>query len=293
MKQILISLLLIAYASNINGQSLSKAIENVLEEYDAEVGVAVIYGGDTVVVNDGRYPMNSVIKLYQAAAVMSLCDIDSIISVKAMELHTDTYSPMLNDYAGRDFEISIADLLGYSLSLSDNNACDLLFNHTLSVAQVNAFIHSLGIDNVSIRHDENAMHQDHALSDENWNSPLAAAMLINRLLMGDIITDEYVKDMLMLFMADNNETGENRLQKPLIDTKIAHKTGTGFNDDDGHPQGVNDVGFVFFPGGYYSIAVFIKSTFYDLTTTEGIIEEISNITYQHILLDSKDIVPKH
>lgn len=270
--------------NSANGQTIQTRLEKELAKYNAEVGVAFIAGGDTIVVNNGRYPMNSVMKLYQAVAVASQCNIDSMIFIKATELNQDTYSPILKEYADKDFKISISDLLSYSLSESDNNACDILFNHTLNLNEVEKFVHGLGIDSVSIRHDENSMHNNPSLSCENWNNPLAAAMLINRLFTGGIIVDKDVMDNLMFFMADNNRTGGNRLRKLLTDVKVAHKTGTGFNDADGHPQGINDVGFMMLPDGrHYSIAIFVKHTVYDLATTETIIARISAMVYDFVV----------
>lgn len=284
MKLFVILLVGLIAMNSANGHTIQKKLENELAKYNAEVGVAFIAGGDTIVVNNGRYPMNSVMKLYQAVAVASQCDLDSMMFIKATELNLDTYSPMLKEYADKDFKISISNLLSYSLSESDNNACDILFNHTLNLNEVEKFVHELGIDSVSIRHDENSMHNNPSLSNENWNNPLAAAMLINRLFTGGIIVDRHVMGKLMFFMADNNQTGKNRLQKLLKDAKIAHKTGTGFNDADGHPQGINDVGFVMLPDGrHYSIAIFVKHTVYDLATTENIIARISAMVYDFVV----------
>lgn len=93
-------------------------------------------------------------------------------------------------------------------------------------------------------------------------------------------------------------TGENRLAKPLLPTNavIGHKTGTGFPSADGHPQGINDVGFVRLPNGRsYSIAVFVKSSRYDMEKTERLIADVSEIVwrYSDALILNKYNIPHH
>lgn len=76
----------------------SDSLQHDLEAYtatcDAEIGVAVITDrSDTICVNNDRpYPMNSVVKLYQAMAVAATLEqrgtpLDTVITIARDELH--------------------------------------------------------------------------------------------------------------------------------------------------------------------------------------------------------------
>lgn len=271
-------------------KAMKAALDDYVQTHDAKIGIAVITDRhDTVCVNNGyQYPMNSVMKLYQAMAVADEMQrrrhsLDSVITVGRDEMKEDTYSPMRDKYPTGDIHISIGDLLKYSLQQSDNNACDILFSHITGVGATDGYIRSLGFDGFAIAANEAEMHADTARVRDNRNNPLTAAMLINRLFTENIYTDEYQR--FITETLDGCTTGENRLAKPLLPAKatIGHKTGTGFTSADGHPQGINDVGFVRLPNGrHYSVAVFVESSQYDMEETERMISEISEIVFRHI-----------
>lgn len=304
---------------------LETALENYVRTHDADIGIAVITDrGDTVCVNnDRRYPMNSVMKLYQAMAVANGMQrrghrLDSVITVNRNEMEEDTYSPMRDRYPQGNFRISIADLLRYSLQQSDNNACDILFRHVVGIPETDRYIRSLGISGFVISASEADMHADTSLVNSNWTHPLAAAMLINRLFTSPVFdccgnvydsckngfgrckkelndcekNHDYIRtenaNIYQRFLTETLygcTTGENRLAKPLLPTNavIGHKTGTGFSSADGRPQGINDVGFVRLPNGRsYSIAVFVKSSRYNMEETERLIAEVSEIVWREV-----------
>lgn len=273
----------------ITAQERCTAMRTTLEDYvrthDAEIGIAVITDRhDTICINNNiRYPMNSVMKLYQAMAVADVMQrqghrLDSLIDVSRETLEEDTYSPMLTQYPRGDFRISVADLLKYSLQQSDNNACDIMFHHIVDVTETDRYIRGLGLNGFAISASEADMHSDTTRTHDNWNYPLTAAMLINRLFTERIYADEY--QQFLVNTLNGCTTGGNRLAKPLLPTNavIGHKTGTGFEAADGRPQGINDVGFISLPNGRsYSIAVFVKSSRYDMAGTERLIAEVSEI----------------
>lgn len=286
-----ISLSLFILKSDRSSQiELLSVLDNYVRSRNADIGVCVIIDSqDTIRVNNNvNYPMNSVMKLYQAVAVADYMHkhqipLDTKLSIKATELHPDTYSPLRDSLGMMDFPISVATIIKYSLQFSDNNACDMLFNHLLSIDRVEARIQELGIGEFFLSVDENAMHQNPERSIENKTCPDAAAALINQLYTDKNNSHEHRQ--FVINMLDSCLTGQNRLTKPLSGTNatIGHKTGTGFNDAFGKPQGINDVGFVRMPNKhYYAIAVFVKSSDYDMVDTEQIIADISEIVYEYI-----------
>ena len=80
-------------------------------------------------------------------------------------------------------------------------------------------------------------------------------------------------------------TGLDRLPAPLAGTGavVGHKTGTGDRNSQGKLIGINDVGFVFLPGGRrYTIAVFVKDSEETPEQTARIIADISAVVYRHV-----------
>lgn len=294
MKSKSLLLLLFAFLSIIvkagSLDSLRNEIIRTVRKYDATVGVAVMTGGgDTLTVNNNAgYPMMSVFKFHQALAV---CDymrkngiaLDSVLLISKDELRENTYSPLRDRYPEGNFGISISELMKYTLQMSDNNACDILFNRILSVKDTDRYIRSLGIDDFSIEMDENDMHENLDNCYKNWTTPAAAVRLINLFLEGDAVSGEY-HDFIYRTMTECT-TGTARLPYPLKNTGaiIGHKTGTGDRNSSGRYIGTNDIGFINLPdGNSYLIAVFVKDSAEDYETTERIIAEISSAVYLNL-----------
>ncbi|MCF2580741.1 class A beta-lactamase, subclass A2 [Bacteroides caecigallinarum] len=289
-----VAILLLVFASVVsNANSLNSLRDEILQsiiKYDAKIGVAVMINDtDTLTVNNcDKYPMMSVFKFHQALAV---CDymqkngkaLDSVLNISKDELRENTYSPLRDRYPEGNFGISISELMKYTLQMSDNNACDILFNRILSVKDTDKYIRSLGIDDFSIEMDENDMHENLDNCYSNWTTPMAAVNLMNLFLDGDAVSGEYY-DFIYRTMTECT-TGTARLPYPLKNTGaiIGHKTGTGDKNSDGRYIGINDIGFIDLPNGdRYLIAVLVKDSAEDYETTERIIAEISSMVYKNI-----------
>lgn len=270
--------------------SLRNEIIHSIDKYDAKVGVAVMINDtDTLTVNNSdKYPMMSVFKFHQALAVCHLLQmkgipLDSVINISRKELRENTYSPLRDRFPEGNIRISLSELMEYTLQLSDNNACDILFNRILSTNETDRYIRSLGIDDFSIEMDENDMHENLDNCYSNWTTPMAAVRLINLFLEGGAVSGEYY-DFIKRTMTECT-TGTGRLPYPLKNTAavIGHKTGTGDKNSDGRYIGINDIGFIDLPNGdRYLIAVFVKDSAENYETTEKIIAEISSIVYKNI-----------
>lgn len=273
------------------GNVLEAALIRYVRSCPAEIGVAVLTDTkDTICVNNEvPYQMNSVMKLYQAMAVASVLQShgvspDSLLFIKREELHPQTYSPMREAYPSGDFQLSIAGLLQYSLQQSDNNACDILFRRVAGPETTEQYIRGLGIKNFAIRVNEEDMYENQEAVSKNWNHPLSAALLIDKLFTQPLYEPVYQNFLTETLISCH--TGQNRLAKPLLPqgAVIGHKTGTGFPSPSGLPQGINDVGFVRLPNGrHYAIAVFVKSSSYDMQATEQMIADISELVYKYVI----------
>ena len=257
---------------------------------NAEVGIAVIINSkDTIVINNQtEYPLMSVFKLHQSLAIAHTLEqqqisLDTLLSINRSELRKDTYSPLRDKYSKDYFSITIKELLRYTLLLSDNNACDILFHRILGTRETKAFIQTLTNAPFDIIATEEEMHRDTQLCYKNWSSPLAAVQLLEELLYNKAIGETYQSFIINTMI--QCKTGRNRI--PAFNcpkgTIIGHKTGTSDKNTHGEIIGVNDIGFVILPDGqHYTLAIFIKDSKETLSKSEQIISTASQLVYTHI-----------
>lgn len=277
-------------AAQVNRAALEKQLKEVIAGKKAEVGIAVILNGrDTLVLNnDVRYPMMSVFKFHQALSVAHYLEqkglpLTTPIHIRKSDLKPNTYSPLRDKYPEGDIDLPVGELLTYTVQLSDNNACDILFDYTGGTKKTDRYIRSLGIDHFAISHTEDDMHRDLQACYQNWTSPLDAARLVELFITRPLVADVYQEFIKRAMITC--ETGKDRLSKPLLHTQavIGHKTGTGDRNAKGQLIGINDIGFVRLPDGQrYTIAVFVKDSEESAPATEQIIADLSKVVYEYV-----------
>lgn len=255
---------------------LEKELTAIADSAKGNVGIALIYDGDTLTVNnDAIYPMMSVFKLHQAVALCRMFEengtsLDSVMTLRRSELDPDTWSPMLKDHTGEEISLPMRRLLEYTLIESDNNASNEMFVRLMSPAACDSVI--AGIiprGSFEIRFNEAEMQADHSRAYSNRTSPLGAAILIDRVFTDTLVGMDYqdfIKSALM-----RCQTGPDKISAALSEREgitIGHKTGSGYRDENGRLTASNDVAFVTLPDGrHYSLAVFVKD--FDGTDAEA------------------------
>lgn len=291
---LLLSLLLfLPYAHAQKMDELRKRLHAYVDTLDATVGVAVITAEDDslTVNNDIRYPMMSVFKFHQALALSDYMagkhlPLETRIRIKPEDLQLKgTWSPLRDKYPNGGVELTIADLMTYTLRQSDNLACDILFDRFMPPKAVDAFIKKQGIDNVSIQYNETAMSIDHDLCYGNWSTPYSTALLVDRFIDKKIVDGPYftfIRDLML-----DCATGTNRLVQPFKDQahQLGHKTGSGYVNEKGEIVACNDIGFVLSANGEkkYVIAVFVRESSLPENATEKIIATISGMVKTTLL----------
>lgn len=248
---------------------LTDSLSRIASACPGEMGVAVIVNdAETITVNNRSvYPMMSVFKVHQALA---LCDdfdksglsLDTLMRINRSELDPNTWSPMMKDHPEPVLSLTVRDLLRYTLTQSDNNASNLLFKRLVDVAQTDSFVATI-IPRPSFRiaYTEEEMAADHDRAYANYTSPLGAAILMNRLFTEKLVSDgmqDFIKNTLK-----ECETGTDRIAAPLLEEPgavIAHKTGSGYVDENGVLVAHNDVAYICLPHNNisYTLAVFVK-----------------------------------
>lgn len=255
---------------------LEKELTAIADSAKGDVGIALIYDGDTLTVNnDAIYPMMSVFKLHQAVALCRMFEengtsLDSVMTLRRSELDPDTWSPMLKDHTGEEISLPMRRLLEYTLIESDNNASNEMFVRLMSPAACDSVI--AGIiprGSFEIRFNEAEMQDDHSRAYSNRTSPLGAAILIDRVFTDTLVGKSYqdfIKSALL-----RCQTGPDKISAALSETEgitIGHKTGSGYRDENGRLAASNDVAFVTLPDGrHYALAVFVKD--FDGTDAEA------------------------
>lgn len=231
--------------------------------------------------------MQSVYKYHLALAVLNLVEKNKIqlkdkIVIRKEDL-LPYYSPLREKYPEGNVELTIDELINYTVTLSDNVACDVLFRLLGGPSVANDFIKSLGISGVSIIATEEEMHSGWDVQYKNYSTPVAAVELLKKFRNKNVLTQTY--DYLWNVMI-NTATGPKRLKGLLPEgTEIAHKTGTGPKNKEGMTSAINDIGIVVLPNGAsFAIAVFVSDSYESMETNEEIIAGISKAAYDYFTM---------
>ena len=211
-----------------------------------------------------RFPMYSVMKFPQALYVADFLtrnniELNTEVTVRKADLMQDTWSPMLNMFENKK-SFTYSELLALSLQQSDNNACDILFEHCGGPRAVEKYIRKLGVKAIRIQKTEKQMHANPALSNKNWCTPKSMVVLLELFVThhNDNETLRYIWTLM-----EECQTGKDRLPAAFPSSaRVVHKTGTGYPLPSGLPSGICDVGIVILGDGKpFPIAVFISNPF--------------------------------
>jgi beta-lactamase class A len=267
--------------------SLKTKIERISEKAMGNVGVAVICleDKDTLTVKgDNRFPMQSVYKFPLALAVLDQVDkgilsLNQKIFVQKEDLLPETWSPLRGKYPDGNVNLTLDELLTYTVSASDNNGCDILFKLLGGPRIVNEYVHGLGIKDISIVATEEEMHKDWNVQFTNWCTPTAMGNLLNKFNKGEILSQKSTKFLRRIM--EETSTGPKRIKGLLpAETIVAHKTGSSGRNEEGIMGALNDVGIVTLPNGnHFAIVVFISNATADENVCENIIAEITKVVW--------------
>lgn len=266
---------------------LETIVKSVTNGKKATVGAAVCTddGKVQVVNNTVHFPLMSVFKFHIALAVLHHLDaqqlpVETELFIRPQDLKPNTYSPLRDKYPDGNFKMSIADLLRYSISLSDNNACDILLEYMGGPAVVDTYIKGLGIDGCSITVSEQQMGEKVNNEYLNWTTPSSVAQLFRVFFRRSLFALKY-KNFLEQTLIETS-TGMNKLRAGLpAEVILGHKTGSSLRTEAGVRIADNDAGFVRLPDGrQYYIAVFVMNSLEDDQTNAAMIAEISRKVYE-------------
>ena len=270
---------------------LRRQIEQVVAGKKATVGVAIADSDGKVAASlngDRRFPMQSVFKLHIGLKMLSEIDkgrfsLDQKIEISKSDLLPDLYSPIRDRYP-EGATLSLAEILGYTISASDNVGCELLLKLLGGPAEIERYFVERGFRDVSIKVNEAVMQANWDRQFENWTTPNAANQVLRAFYANDRkLLSVKSREFLWKVMRET-ETGADRLKGRLpAGTVVAHKTGSsGVNKTTGVTAAVNDIGVVFLPNGkYFFISVFVTDSTENAAANEKIIADIAGAAWDH------------
>ena len=290
-KYIVLLIMLLSVTSAYSQIDLLRSkIENILSGKRAKVGVAIssLDLKDTLSVNgNDRFVMQSVFKFHIALAIMNLVEegklsLSQEVFITKAELMPDTWSPLRDKYPEGNVKVTLDEILRFTVAQSDNNGCDILLKLLGGTSRVNDFIHSIGINDVSISKTEEDMHKGVEAQFANWTTPIAAGILLDK--FSNTYSQNKSLSHLWKIMTETT-TGPKRLKGLLPEgTVVAHKTGSSDTNNEGMTYAVNDIGIVVLPDGRkYSIVVFVTNSYESYDDSEKIIADISKAAFDYFL----------
>lgn len=269
--------------------ALVDRLAKLLGPLQPEVGVSIKLAGQeqTSGWNESAHlPMQSVFKFPIAVVVLSEIDKgnlrpDQQIDIQKKDLPANTWSPIRDDHPNGG-KLTIAEILRYTVSQSDNIGCDLLLKLLGGPEKVHQYFAVHGFADIAIEVTEEDMHHDWNAQFKNWCTPsemmrIIAATYENT---GGLLS-ESSHAFLWKIMTETS-TGQKRLKGLLpVGTVVSHKTGSS-GAYNGITAATNDVGVIHLPDGrVVYISVFVTDSKEPDETNEKIIAEVGKLVWEY------------
>ncbi len=213
---------------------LKQQIQQIISTKNAEVSFSISGNdrGDTLSISgDRRVPMQSVFKFHIALAMLSEIDqgrfsLSQKVKIAQKDLLPGLYSPLREKYPkGGNF--TIAEILEYTVSQSDNVGCDALLRLLGGPRIVEDYFVKKSFKDISIKINEEVMQSNWDLQFQNWTTPNTANEVLAAFYYNDKnLLSKKSYDFIWRVMRET-ETGKGRLKGQLPKgTIVAHKTGS-------------------------------------------------------------------
>ncbi|WP_330746881.1 CGA/CIA family class A beta-lactamase [Chryseobacterium sp. CP-77] len=268
MKKTALFFLLISAFTFAQTSLLEQKINSILKNKKATVGVSVLGFENGFRYNknaDKKLPMQSVFKFHIAAAVLNAVDqgklsLDQKIKLDQSNLLENTWSPLRDQYAGKNAEVPLSEVIEYTVAKSDNNGCDILLRLLGGTQTVQKFMDSKGVKGFQIKYNEEDMHKDWNVQYENYSTTKSAVDVLKKFYDGKLLSKKST-DYLMKVLWSTS-TGLNKMVEQLPkNTPVARKTGASGKNDAGLTGAENEIGIVTLPNGkHYALAVFVSNS---------------------------------
>lgn len=273
-------------ANRLPLDSLRHQIEHIAQSVPGRVGVSarIVETGESVDwQGDEPFPMQSVYKFPIGMAVLHQIDegkltLNQTVHVEPKEYVSERQHSPIRDKYPTGTDVSVGELLRYSVSESDGSASDVLMRLAGGPSKIMTYLKTLGIRNIIVANTEKEIGSDQTIQYRNWAKPNEAVALLALLQKGRGLSVSS-RSYLLRLMTDT-ETGLNRLKGQLpAGTVVAHKTGTS-STVDGVTAATNDIGLITLPNNrHLAIAVFVSDSKADVSTREAVIARLAKVIW--------------
>jgi beta-lactamase class A len=276
-----------------DNSALKSQLEGLIKMYKGKVGVAMIAieDRDSLTINNGHhFPMQSTYKFPLAMAVLQQVDkgklsLDQKVHITKTDLR-ETWSPLREKYPDGNIDVTVAELLKYTVSMSDNNTCDILFKLVKGTSAVDHYVQQLGVKNMAIKYTEKEMAATWDVQYKNYSTPYAMAHLLDVFYSGKPLSASSTALLMKLMTESANSDARIKGQLPP-EAVVAHKTGTSDTSKEGMTAAINDVGIVTLPDGkHFALAIFLSDSKETKETNEKMIALIAAHVYSALGLRS-------
>lgn len=265
-----------------------KKIEQIISTKNVTAGISIkgIEDKDTLSINGNlNAPMMSVFKFHIALTVLNQVDkgklkLDQIVYIKKEELLPETWSPIRDEFPNGNLNLTLDQLLRYTVSHSDNNGCDILLKIIGGPETVQKFINKQGIKDFTIKVNEEQMRSWENLY-LNTTTPLATTDLLEKFYKGKILERASTKYLYQLMIETSRGITWVKAGLPE-NTELAHRTGMSGTNDKNLRVAMNDVGIVKLPNGkHFILCIYLKNITEKREDTEKIIADITKVVWEH------------
>jgi beta-lactamase class A len=266
---------------------LRKKIEQIISAKNATVGISVkgIENKDTLSINGNlKVPMMSVFKFHIALTVLQQVDkgnlkLEQHFFMKKEDLLPDTWSPMRDEFPDGNINLTLDQLLRYTVSHSDNNGCDILLKIIGGTETVQKFINKQGIKDFTIKVNEQEMSSWENLY-VNTTTPLATTTLLEKFFKEEVLKKATTKYLYQIMVETSRGITWMKAGLPE-NTELAHRTGISGTNDENLRVALNDVGIVKLPNGkHFILSVYLKNITETKEDTEKIIADITKAVWE-------------
>ncbi|HKQ39487.1 MAG TPA: class A beta-lactamase [Verrucomicrobiae bacterium] len=270
-----------------NERDLERALVRISERCGGRIGVAAVHiesERKVAISSDRTLPLYSVVKLPLTVIVLKEVESGNLKLEQNVVVRAEDVAPGTPDNTERwkkaPMNVTIRDLLEFSLVDSDNTSADKLFELIGGPRALERRMQALGFRSFKV---ETTMKQmDGHRIHPNTSTADGVVQLLVALHNGTVLKP---KERTVLFdMMSRAQTGQRRLVAGVPrGTEVLHKTGTGNN-------AVNDVGLITLPGkqGHIAIAIMISDSKLPTADQEHALAQSAKVIYE-----AWADVPKH
>lgn len=249
---------------------LQNEIAELAKEAKGKVGVYAIEvetGKSATLDENGHYAMQSVVKVPISMCVLKMVDegklkLDQIVFVQDTDMASTNQRSPIRDRSPQGTQMTVEDLIKDAIVESDGTASDVLQRVAGGAKSVQAYIDSIGVNDVKIVWSHKEFGLEWVRQYDNWLTARSAANLLQKLLSfssqsrnESTEANKLTKvsaDLLLRYMTESKNPDDRILGMLPKETVVAHKTGTG-GTQDGITSATNDTAIITMPNGNHVV----------------------------------------